>query len=190
MSKKAADPPKAPGAKAQINDQIAVNRTLALPPASSFPALPAGFKATDPATRRKTLRFIADEQESELLDALREVAKVGSVQLCADLGEMPPAEEAATLADRIAEVSEGRAVLQSLLACYEELSMIAISDGVLYLDTIGHEYAHFAPKKPDLVNRYKKVAKFFEQQSARIVEGRARAKAEAEAIAKAKAEGT
>ena len=174
-----------PVAKAAINDILAVNRTVELMPISSLPGTPDHYAPTDPDVRRKMLRFVDDSQRSELVEGLREIVKVGWTQLKLDLGDVPDAAEADALADRIVAVADILNALQPLVNCYNELEMIALSDGVLFLDTIWNEYEHFVVKKPQIAARYKKLVTFYQQKSAKIVEGKTRAKAEQEATAAA-----
>lgn len=163
--------------QAAPNDQIAINRTVKAIAPETLPAVPLRFVPSTSDVRRRTLRLVAEDQRSELLDALKELQGAGA-KLTTDLGEFAP--NTAVVPEIMGRIVAAEGVLQrlrSLVTCHEELEDIALSDALVLLEQAYGEYEHRVSHIPALANRYPKLARFFAQRSQAIVEGHARRRA-------------
>ncbi len=163
-------------AEASIDDQLAIHRGLPPTEASDIPEPPDDFKPTEVLVRNRRLRRVADKSRPQLLLALNEASARGA-DLAKDLGQYtPPAENAAQLARRISSLSAGVSAASRLLNYLEELDEIALSDAVLYLESLNKEYEHAVSHKPSLATNYEQLGRFFSSRGEAISEGLAQAR--------------
>ena len=162
--------------EADFDDTIARNRGLPLLDPHAIPRPPAGFRPTDPDTRRTRLRRFAGDLRAESMDALREAA---GRDLQAELGQFAPlAPRAAALVERLTTTSDGVSRAEALLAYEREIDQIALSDAYAFLDLENKQYTNAVEHDVSLVQHYRALAKLFTARSAAIAEGMAQAKSQ------------
>jgi hypothetical protein len=158
-----------------INETIAVNRALPVVEASSIPLPSPGFRPTAIEIRRRQLRRIAAELESEVVEALREYATRGA-EIAKTLGEKAPsAESAALLLSRLHAVQNSLTSVDLLRTYLAELEEIALSDSIEFLEKAKKRIDLEAADDPTLKAYHKRMLTFFEARGALISEGRTRA---------------
>ena len=161
--------------QAALGDTIATNRALEIPPISSLPTLPEGYKPTETKVLQKSLRRIPEASRAEALSALEDCAQRGD-KLKSDLGpDVPPAASAQALIDRLKALRNSKARLRAQLECYEELEDIAHHDTVLYLEAVRTEYEHFQKKRPHLSQEFPNFEAFFAERGEAVRRGKAEA---------------
>jgi translation initiation factor 2B subunit (eIF-2B alpha/beta/delta family) len=169
--------------EASPNDTIANNRTIAVVNAKELPRIPSGFRPSTTEVLRNGLRKVEEASISELLGALQVCVQKGRA-LQEELGKKtPPVEKAEELITRINDLQDTLAIARPLLTYLEELEDIALSDGVIYLESIKRAFDNNADD-PNLAADYAKVLKFFIARSGKISEGIAAKKALEEALKK------
>jgi len=164
-------------AEAAIDDSMAVNRTLPVTPAASIVRPDKRYKPTDPDTRKKRLRRVADGQEAEALDAGKESAALGK-QLGELLGQhAPDPAKTQAIVERVEAIDEALAPATSLVQFLSELREIALSDLQMVLERENKLYQTNVEFEPALAQHFKKLVKYFSLRGAAISAGKAQAKA-------------
>jgi len=163
--------------EADFDDTIAKNRALPLVDAGAVPAVPRGFRPTDPDTRNRRLRKLAAEHRAETRDALREAA---ARDLKGDLGKhAPDPTRAPALLEKITATGELVAATQALASYAREVDQIALSDALLFLEAEQREIAHAIEHEPGLAQRYPALRILFAARAAAISDGIARSRTDA-----------
>lgn len=161
--------------EADFDDTIAKNRGLPVLSDGGIPAAPQGYRPTDPDTRKRRLRRMADDLRAEAVIALVEAAAKGAA-LQTDLGKhAPAAARAQALAERIDQTGKLVGAVRPLLSYASELDEIALSDVVNFLEAENKELLHELEHTPALASRYPALRKFMDSRAAAISEGMARA---------------
>ena len=161
--------------EADFDDTIAKNRAIPVVSDGLIPAIPRGYRPTDPDIRRRRLRRMAGELRAEAVLALLEAANKGPA-LQADLGKhAPAAARAQALVERIDQTGKLVAAIQPLLDYAGELDEIVLSDIVIFLEAENKEFLHEVEHSPTLATRYPALRKFMDTRAAAISEGMARA---------------
>jgi hypothetical protein len=170
----AAAPAESYASEADFDDTIAQNRALPILDPGTLPARPPGFKPTDPDTRNRRLRRLADDHRAEGLAALQEAS---ARDLQALLGKhAPDPKRAAVLAERMAQSETLLARAERLLEYAQEIDEIVRSDALVFLEVENKKYTQAAEDEPNLADQFSALIKLFEARSAAIAEGIARAK--------------
>ncbi len=160
-------------AQASLNDNIAHNRAVSPIEAQTVPQMSPHYRATDAATRRKTLRYVDQEQRPELYDVLAEIAGKPPDVVRAELGDLiPDVRLASPLLGRMKATYAPIIQLQAALAGSEELDAIAQNDAVLFVEALHEEYLHRVRKVANLAQKYPALVRFFEQRTGKALAGR------------------
>lgn len=177
----AAEPKVVP--EADFDDTIAKNRALPLLDLKAIPAVPKGFRATEPDARNRRLRKIAGDHRAECRDALREAV---DRDLKEDLGKhAPDPARAPALLDRLTTTGALVTATAALAAYAREMEQIALSDALVFLEAEHRELIHALEHEPSLAPRYAAVRALFSARGAAISNGLARAAKAASANDKA-----
>jgi len=175
-----------PVPEADFNDTIAHNRGLELMKPSAIPGVPAGYRPTDPEVRGRRLRRLAGDLRAEAMEALDEAK---GRDLAADLGKFAPdPQRAEGIAARLGTTGDLVARAQALLDYAKEVDQIAMSDGLVFLETENKQLGNALDHDPALATHYRKLMKLFAARSGAIAEGIARAKGAEGAEPKAEAQ--
>jgi len=168
---------ESPRAEVGPEDTIAFNRACPPVPASSIPAVSAGYRYTEYEQRRRVLRLLATGLKAEAVLALEELNQNGAT-ITQDLGEFAPDPVSSKIVlTRVQAIEKSIAAQEALLDFHHEIEDIALSDTVVLLEAAYKEYQHRVARVPQLAQRYAALDRFFRARSAAISEGIARAKA-------------
>ena len=166
--------------EADLNDTIANNRGLPLLSADTLPPPPAGYRPSDPLACQRRLRRFAFDLRAEAVNALEESA---GRDIRKELGQFAPsAQRAQILVDKLTQTGELVARAGALSAYASEMDQIAMSDAIIFLESVHQQYENAVTHNASLATSYRALATLFSMRSGAIIQGIARARvAEADA---------